>query len=120
MQSKSSRHSSILPILNISKEEISRSHHKRITKAFRKDKPTICRFDMEEGKITQKSVLLEQLMKLGSIEPLAVLREHGINRLGARIADLRSDGYDIVTEAVTLTRRITGRLVHFANYILRI
>lgn len=73
---------------------------------------------MKEENATQKSVLLEHLRRFGSIEPLTALREYGIYRLGARIADLRNDGHNIVTETVTSTSRITGRPVHFANYIL--
>lgn len=80
----------------------------------------ICRFDMEDGKVSQKSVLLEHLRRFGSIEPLTALREYGIYRLGARISDLRNDGHKIVTETVTSTSRITGRPVHFANYILKV
>lgn len=74
---------------------------------------------MVDGRMTQKSVLLEHLKRYGSIEPLTALREYGIYRLGARIADLRDDGYNIVTRTVTSKSRITGRPVHFANYILR-
>lgn len=74
---------------------------------------------MEEAKTTQKSVLLKHLKEFGSIEPLTALREYGIYRLGARIADLRSEGYNIITETISSTSRITGRPVHFANYILR-
>lgn len=76
-------------------------------------------FSMEDGKVTQKSVLLDHLKKFGSIEPLTALREYGIYRLGARISDLRNDGYNIITETISSTSRITGRPVHFANYILR-
>lgn len=74
---------------------------------------------MKDGKVTQKTILLQHLKRFGSIEPLTALREYGIYRLGARIEDFRSVGHDIVTENVTSMSLITGRPVHFTNYILR-
>lgn len=74
---------------------------------------------MEEERMTQKTVVLQHLKRFGSIEPLTALREYGIYRLGARVADLRSEGYNIITETKESVSRITGRPVHFANYILR-
>ena len=72
-----------------------------------------------ETKRTQKTVLLDHLRRFGSIEPLTALREYGIYRLGARIADLKADGYNIVTETKISVSRITGRPVRFANYKLK-
>ena len=66
----------------------------------------------------QKSVILAHLKRFGSIEPLTALREYGCYRLGARIADLRNDGYNIITETMTSVSRITGRTVRFAKYKL--
>lgn len=66
----------------------------------------------------QKSVILAHLKRFGSIEPLTALREYGCYRLGARIADLRNDGHNIITETMTSVSRITGRTVHFAKYKL--
>lgn len=68
--------------------------------------------------MTQKKVVLQHLKMFGSIEPLTALREYGIYRLGARVADLRSEGYNIITETKASVSRITGRPVHFANYKL--
>ncbi len=73
---------------------------------------------MEEERMTQKKVVLQHLKRFGSIEPLTALREYGIYRLGARVADLRSEGYNIITETKASVSRITGRPVHFANYKL--
>lgn len=73
---------------------------------------------MEEERMTQKTVVLRHLKRFGSIEPLTALREYGIYRLGARVADLRSEGYHIITETKASVSRITGRPVHFANYKL--
>lgn len=74
--------------------------------------------DEKEEKVTQKSVILAHLKRFGSIEPLTTLREYGCYRLGARIADLRHDGYNIITETMTSVSRITGRPVNFAKYKL--
>lgn len=71
-----------------------------------------------EEKLSQKKVILDHLKKFGSIEPLTALREYGCYRLGARISDLRNDGYNIITETIRSVSCITGRPVHFANYKL--
>jgi len=73
----------------------------------------------QDNKPTQKSMILAHLKSFGSIEPLTALREYGCYALAQRIKDLRDEGHNIVTETVTSTSRITGRPVHFANYILR-
>lgn len=72
-----------------------------------------------ERRTTQKTAILDHLKRFGSIEPLTALREYGCYRLGARISDLRHDGYDIETEVMTSTSRLTGRMVRYANYILK-
>lgn len=74
---------------------------------------------MKEERKTQKKMLLNHLRLFGSIEPLTALREYGIYRLGARIADLRNDGHSIVTERTTSISSITGNPVTFAKYIYR-
>lgn len=68
---------------------------------------------------SQKAAILAHLRKYGSIEPLTALSEYGCYRLGARIADLRSEGYNIGTEKQTSYSRITGRPVTFARYVLK-
>ena len=67
--------------------------------------------------LTQKQMVLSHLLKFGSIEPLTALREYGCYRLGARIADLREDGYDISTRRMEAYSNITGRKVQYALYI---
>lgn len=69
-------------------------------------------------KNSQKQFILKHLQRFGFIEPLTALREYGCYRLGARIADLRADGYNITTERVKAKSKITGRSVQFAKYIL--
>ena len=44
-------------------------------------------------------MVLEHLMRFGSIEPLTALREYGCYRLGAIISLLRADGHDITTSS---------------------
>lgn len=73
---------------------------------------------MKEENKSQKAMILSHLKRFGSIEPLTALREYGIYRLGARVANLRSEGYHITTETKASVSRITGRPVHFANYKL--
>lgn len=68
---------------------------------------------------TQKTMILEHLKRFGSIEPLTALREYGVYRLGAIIFNLRKDGEKIKTETLNAKSRITGKPVHFANYILQ-
>ena len=68
---------------------------------------------------TQKKMILEHLKRFGSIEPLTALREYGVYRLGAIIFNLRKDGENIKTETLKSKSRITGKPVHFANYILQ-
>lgn len=73
---------------------------------------------MEDNITSQKQFILKHLQRFGSIEPLTALREYGCYRLGARIADLRADGYNITTERIKAKSQITGRPVQFAKYIL--
>lgn len=75
---------------------------------------------MEENKTTQKQYVLSHLKKFGSIEPLTALREYGCYRLGAVMFDLRSEGYNIITERMEAKSKITGRPVQFAKYILHV
>ncbi len=73
---------------------------------------------MADNKNSQKRFILAHLQRFGFIEPLTALREYGCYRLGARIADLRDEGYDITTERTKAKSKITGRTVQFAKYIL--
>lgn len=63
--------------------------------------------------MTDKDRVLAWLQTHGSIEPLTALREIGTFRLGARIWDLRHDGYDIET---TIFETESGS--HVARYVL--
>lgn len=72
----------------------------------------------KKEKVSQKTLLLDYLRQYGSIEPLTALRELGIYRLSARIADLREDGANIMTERVMSISKFTGEPVYFARYNL--
>lgn len=56
-------------------------------------------------KKNQKDQILEHIEKYGSITPLEAQRLYGCMRLGARIWDLRKDGYEIVREIVEVETR---------------
>lgn len=56
-------------------------------------------------KKTQKEQILEHIEKYGSITPLEAQKLYGCMRLGARIWDLRKDGYEIVREIVEVETR---------------
>lgn len=60
-------------------------------------------------KKSQKALILEYMEEHGSITPLEAERHIGCMRLGARIWDLRHDGYDIISELVVVETRGGGR-----------
>ena len=60
-------------------------------------------------KQSQKDLILAYMEKHGSITPLEAQREIGCMRLGARIWDLRRDGYNIVREMVEVPTRNGGK-----------
>lgn len=64
--------------------------------------------------LSDKERVLAWLRAHGSIEPLTALREIGTFRLGARIWDLRHDGFDIETQ-----RFETASGSRVARYVLR-
>lgn len=59
-------------------------------------------------KRSQKRLILEYIEAHGSITPLEAQKNLGCLRLGARIWDLRHDGYNIVKEIVEVATR-TGK-----------
>ena len=56
-------------------------------------------------KRNQKDQILEHIEKYGSITPLEAQKLYGCMRLGARIWDLRKDGFEIVREIVEVETR---------------
>lgn len=63
---------------------------------------------------TQKDKILDYLMEGHSLTPLEALNLFGTLRLGARIADIRSEGYIVYTAMVKDER--TGK--RYAQYSL--
>lgn len=68
--------------------------------------------------ISQKEMILKHLQDYGTIEPMTALREYGCYRLGARIADLRQEGYNIDSQ-ITQGRNRYGQKTHYATYTLK-
>lgn len=62
--------------------------------------------------MTQSEMILDHLKKGLYITPLEALEKFGCFRLGARILDLRREGYDIKTKMITVNKKI------FAQYYL--
>lgn len=50
--------------------------------------------------MTQKQMIMNHLRTYGGITPLEALQKYGCFRLGARISDLKGDGYVIRTDMV--------------------
>lgn len=66
---------------------------------------------------TQKERIIKYLQDFGSITPLQALADLGIMRLGARIWDLKKDGWPIVKETKCSENRY-GEPTRYANYRL--
>lgn len=64
--------------------------------------------------MTQKDMILEHMMSGRPITPLEALNLYGSLRLGARIADIRKEGYIVYREMVTDTK--TGK--RYAQYYM--
>lgn len=68
--------------------------------------------------MTQKEMILRYLQENGSITQAEAVTEIGCYRLGARIWDLKADGYDIRRETLKKRNRY-GKVVSFASYHLQ-
>lgn len=65
----------------------------------------------------QTERVLTYMQKHGSITPLQALDDLGIMRLGARIWELKHDGYKIISALENGTNR-HGEAVRYARYTL--
>ena len=65
--------------------------------------------------MTQKEMVLRYMRECGSITPWEAMREFGCMRLGARIYDLKREGFGIITEIETRKNRF-GKRVSYARY----
>ena len=68
--------------------------------------------------MTQADRVLDYMTGEGSITQLDALRELGVMRLASRIADLRKQGFDIVSKTVPVMNRY-GEVCHVKSYSLR-
>ena len=68
--------------------------------------------------MTQSEKVLRHLKDYGSITPAEAYKEFGCMRLGARIHDLKRQGYDIGMELETAVNRY-GEKTRYARYTLR-
>ena len=67
--------------------------------------------------MTQKELVLNHLQLHGKITDLEAYKLYAIRRLGARIWDLRADGYNIVTKNTKEKNRF-GQQTMFATYVM--
>lgn len=68
--------------------------------------------------MTQADRVLDYMTGEGSITQIEALRELGVMRLASRIADLRKQGFDIVSKTVPVMNRY-GEVCHVKSYSLR-
>ena len=67
--------------------------------------------------MTQKELVLNHLQLHGKITDLEAYKLYAIRRLGARIWDLRADGYKIITKNTKEKNRF-GQQTMFATYVM--
>jgi len=67
---------------------------------------------------TQSRMILAH-MRNGSITPLEALRSYGVERLAARIYDLKKAGHTVTREMVVVTKAC-GKKTRVASYSLRV
>lgn len=72
-----------------------------------------------ETTLTQKEMILRFMQENGSITQAEAVTEFGCYRLGARIWDLKRDGYAIKSEMITKKNRY-GKPVNFTRYSLEV
>lgn len=67
------------------------------------------------SKPTQNEKILAYIERFGSITQLEALRDLGVMRLASRISDLRKQGYNIVSEIITVKNRFEEKC-HVKRY----
>lgn len=70
---------------------------------------------MVEHKPTQNQRILDYIEEFGSITQMEALNDIGCMRLASRISDLRSMGYNIVSEVIPVKNRY-GETCHIKRY----
>lgn len=72
-----------------------------------------------EAELTQCNLILSHLREHGSITPLEAMREYGIMRLGARVWDLKKQGYKISMSRESGLNRY-GESTSYARYTINL
>ncbi len=66
----------------------------------------------------QTERVLDYMRRFGSITTMQAFADLGVARLSARIADLKDEGFDIVSETLSTKNRY-GEHVRYAKYSIR-
>lgn len=72
---------------------------------------------MSQGKLTQKELILQYIADFGYITSYQAYADLGITQLGARIKELKAQGYEFKTEQQKTKNRY-GKPVHYVEYYL--
>lgn len=72
---------------------------------------------MTKLKLNQCELVLKYIADFGYITSWRAYRDLGITQLGARIKELKTDGYEFRTENVKTTNRF-GKPSHYYRYYL--
>ena len=70
------------------------------------------------AKMTQCDRILRHMRDYGAIDPMTAIKEYGCMRLASRIADLKDQGHDIVSERTNGKNRY-GEQPSYCVYRLR-
>ena len=70
------------------------------------------------AKMTQCDRILRHMRDYGAIDPMTAIEEYGCMRLASRIADLKDQGHDIVSERTNGKNRY-GEQTSYCVYRLR-
>ena len=68
-------------------------------------------------RMTQREQVLKYIQDFGSITPLDALKDLGIFRLGARVFELREQGYNVETDMIEVPNRYGGK-TRIAKYTM--
>ena len=72
----------------------------------------------KEQRLTQSMKVLKYMMDFGKITQLDAMKDLGVMRLAARIADLEDQGFEIIHERESGLNRY-GEKTNFASYRLK-
>ena len=70
------------------------------------------------AKMTQCDRILRHMRDYGAIDPMTAIKEYGCMRLASRIADLKDQGYEILSERTNGKNRY-GEQTSYCVYRLR-